>query len=130
MAEYFLNPWFLAGAAGAAVPLIIHLLVRRRYRHLPWAAMDLLLRAFKKTRRRLRIENLLVLLLRMAAVALIAVSLARPVVRSPAVAGKVGERSRALFILLDNSYSMNFKRGLQTPFEAAKKAAAEALDGL
>ncbi|MCU0722483.1 MAG: BatA domain-containing protein [Planctomycetes bacterium] len=130
MGELFLNPWFLAGAGGAAVPLIIHLLVRRRFRRQPWAAMDLLLRAFKKTRRRLRLENLIVLLLRMAALVLLAVALARPVVHSPAVAGSVGEKSRAVFLLLDNSYSMSFKRGRQTPFEGAKKAAAELLDSL
>ncbi len=130
MGEFFLNPWFLAGAAGAAIPVVIHLLIRRRYRRVPWAAMDLLLRAFKKTNRRLRIENLLILLLRMAAIALLAMALARPVLRSAGVAGQLGEKTRTVYILLDNSYSMRYTRGKHTPFEGAKKSAADLLESL
>jgi len=130
MAELFINPWFLAGVAGAAVPLLIHLLVRRRYRRTPWAAMDLLIRAFKKTNRRLRLENWLVLFLRMLAVALVAFALARPVLRGSGIAAKIGEKNRSVFLLLDDSYSMGYKRGRSTPFEGAKKAASEILASL
>ncbi|MHC4599067.1 MAG: BatA domain-containing protein, partial [Planctomycetota bacterium] len=127
MGEWFINPWFVAGAAGASVPLIIHLLVRRRYNRLPWAAMDLLLRAYKKTNRRLRLENWLVLFLRMLAVLLVAFALARPVLRGGSVVAKIGERNRSVFLLLDDSYSMSYQRGRRTPFEEARKAAADIL---
>ncbi|MHC5039904.1 MAG: BatA domain-containing protein, partial [Planctomycetota bacterium] len=130
MGEFFINPGFLAGAAAASVPIIIHLLVRRRYRRLPWAAIDLLLRAYKKTNRRLRLENWLILFLRILAVLLIAFALARPVLRGSGLASKIGEKNRSVFLLLDNSYSMGFKRGRRPPFEGAKKAAADILASL
>ena len=60
----FLHPGLLAGAALFAVPLIIHLLNRQRFKRRRWAAMEFLLAAYKKQRRRLRQENLLLLLLR------------------------------------------------------------------
>ena len=103
MFEAFINPWMLAGAAGAAVPVVIHLLVRRRFKRVPWAAMELLLRAFKKTRRRLRMENLLILLLRMAVIILAAIAVARPVIRTSTVVGRIGDSNRAVFLVVDNS---------------------------
>ncbi|MHC4777082.1 MAG: BatA domain-containing protein [Planctomycetota bacterium] len=127
MGELFINPWFMAGAAGATVPLIIHLLVRRRYRRVPWAAMDLLLKAFKRTNRRLRLENWIVLFLRMLAIVLIAVALARPVLHSAGIVSKIGETNRSVFLLLDDSYSMGYQRGRRTPFEEARKTAADIL---
>ena len=60
----FLNPALLFGTLLFAVPLIIHLLNRQRYKRRRWAAMEYLLIAFKRQRRRLRIEDLLLLLLR------------------------------------------------------------------
>ena len=50
------------GALLAAVPLIIHLLNRQRHKPLEWAAMRFVLAAYKKTRRRAQLENLLLLL--------------------------------------------------------------------
>jgi len=35
----FLNALMLAGLAGAAVPLVLHLLARARYRTVDWGAM-------------------------------------------------------------------------------------------
>ena len=58
----FINPALALGALLFAVPLIIHLLNRQRFRKRKWAAMEYLLRAFKKQRRRLRMENLILLL--------------------------------------------------------------------
>ena len=55
----------LFGTLLFAVPLIIHLLNRQRYKRRRWAAMEYLLIAFKKQRRRLRVETLLLLLLRL-----------------------------------------------------------------
>src|SRR5688572_21946413 len=76
--EGFVHPALAFGAALAVVPLLIHLLNRERHKPMVWAAMRFVLAAYRKTRRRARLENLLLLLLRMAAVALLAFAVARP----------------------------------------------------
>ena len=48
-----LFPWLGA----AVVPLLIHLWSRRRYREMSWAAMEYLLAAIRRSRRRLQIEQ-------------------------------------------------------------------------
>ena len=60
-------------------PILIHLLNKRKFKIVDWAAMDFLLDADKKNRRRIRLENLILLLsLRCLAVLLIGLLLARP----------------------------------------------------
>src|SRR3954447_4285234 len=68
----------IAGAACAAGPIIIHLLNRRRYRVVHWAAMDFLRQAMKRNRRVLQIRDIVLLFLRTAAVLLFGAALARP----------------------------------------------------
>ena len=52
-----LNPGLLVlGGALVAVPILIHLLSRRRVQRVPWAAMQWLMAAVKRHQRRLRIE--------------------------------------------------------------------------
>src|SRR5438874_7054965 len=65
MTEIFLNPWFMV-AAGALVlaPIIIHLINRMRFKRVRWAAMEFLLKSQKRNRRRLIIEQLILLALR------------------------------------------------------------------
>src|SRR4051794_11662577 len=75
----FFGLWYTAlafGAAAVAVPVLIHLLNRRRYKIVTWAAMRFLLNAQKQNTRRMRIEQLLLLLVRMALVGCIALAMA------------------------------------------------------
>ena len=60
----FANPALLYGLAAASVPIIIHLLNRRKFREEPWAAMRFLLAAIRKNSRRIRIEQWLLLAVR------------------------------------------------------------------
>src|SRR4249919_2052629 len=71
-----------AGAACAAGPVIIHLLNRRRYRVVQWAAMDFLREALKKNRKILQLRDLVLLVLRTLAVLLFGAALARPYLAS------------------------------------------------
>src|SRR5438552_3668845 len=65
MMSFFLNPWtMVAGAALVLTPIIIHLINRMRFRRIQWAAMEFLLKAQKKMRRKKILEQLLLLLLR------------------------------------------------------------------
>ena len=68
----------LWGMALGAAPILIHLLHRRRYIEVPWAAMRFLIAATKKQSRRLHLEQLLLLIVRTLIVLLVAMALARP----------------------------------------------------
>src|SRR5579885_2069462 len=63
--DLFLHPAYMAaGGALISAPIIIHLINRMRYRRVRWAAMEFLLKSQKRNRRRLIIEQLLLLALR------------------------------------------------------------------
>ncbi|HZW09336.1 MAG TPA: BatA domain-containing protein [Phycisphaerales bacterium] len=97
----FLHPILLGvGLAGVAIPIAIHLLMRRRRRPVRWAAMRFLIEAYKRKQRRLRLEQLLLLAARCLLVAVIALAIARPMVSR---AEALGAGSRDLYLLLDNS---------------------------
>jgi hypothetical protein len=123
----FLNPAFLAGLGLVAIPLLIHLIRKRKLRVVQWAAMEFLLQSQRKQKRRLQIEEILLLLLRMLIVALAALAFARPVLRSLGIP-LLSQNSRVYaLIVLDNSSSMGF-RGAdgKSSFERAQ-ASADAL---
>ena len=83
----FLLPVFAwAGAAAALGAVAIHLLNRRRYRVLHWAAMDFLRQAVHRNRRILQLRNLLLLLLRVACLLAFGAALARPYLTHSATA--------------------------------------------
>ncbi len=67
----FIHPGLLIGFAACAIPIIIHLLFRRRFQRLKWAAMKFLLAAYKKTKTTLLIEHILLLLLRILMIAVL-----------------------------------------------------------
>ncbi|MBM4090458.1 MAG: VWA domain-containing protein [Planctomycetes bacterium] len=123
----FANTWMLLWGLAAVVPLLIHLWSRRRYNAVPWAAMEFLLTAIRRSARRWRFEQLLLLLLRMLVLLLLAVALADPVVM---LHSAFADPARALgdthFVLVvDASYSMDFRQGETTRFELAKASAGQ-----
>lgn len=130
----FVNPGFLVWLLPlAAVPVIIHLLNRRRWRNVPWAAMRFLEAAFKRTNRRIRIENLLLLAIRVAVMALLVLGLSRPVVSRGSALAILGQEKRNLILVLDTSYSMGYRPGIteanfDRALEIAKRIVGE-LDG-
>ena len=123
----FVNPFLAWGVALAVVPLIIHLLNRRRHRPLPWAAMRFVLAAYRKTRRRAQLENLLLLLLRMAAIALLALALARPFTRGASPLAALTESRRDVVLVLDGSASTGYRANVRSVHEAIVERAREVL---
>jgi aerotolerance regulator-like protein len=105
----FLHPALLWGTALAAVPLLIHILNRRRHRPLPWAAMRFVLAAEKRTRRRVQLENWLLLFLRMAAVAVLALAIARPFIGKESPLAPLTEKRRDVVLVLDGSASTGYR---------------------
>lgn len=125
----FLNPIMLAGLAAVSVPIIIHLLNRRKFRKVTWAAMRFLQNAIEQNQRRMRIEDMILLALRCLLLALLALALARPAILSDASA-VFGQSKVTGVIILDNSMSMGMSDGTGTRFEKARRAAEQALDSM
>ncbi|HSJ63965.1 MAG TPA: VWA domain-containing protein [Gemmatimonadaceae bacterium] len=97
----FLSPLYLLAAAAAAVPLLIHLLRRRIGTRVDFPAVRYLARAEREHSRKLRLRNLLLMLLRVAAVLAVVMAAGRPVLR---VEGS-GHAPTAVAIVFDNSLS-------------------------
>lgn len=99
----------LVGLAAAAAPVVIHLFNRRRFREIEWAAMEFLLEAASRSRSLLHLRDLLLLLLRTAAVACFALAVARPFFTTrPGAAAGAGPVHAILVV--DNSLSMGRMR--------------------
>src|SRR5437763_13922127 len=103
----FLIPAMLIGLAVLAIPPIIHLLNRRRYDVIDWGAMQFL-QISEVTRRRLLIEELLLMALRMGLIAFLVLALADPHVETKLLsAGQ--HTNRDVVLIIDGSASMTFK---------------------
>ncbi|HVS36477.1 MAG TPA: VWA domain-containing protein, partial [Gemmataceae bacterium] len=134
---FLFDPFTAAAAAGGAVsiPIIIHLLNRKRYRIVPWAAMRFLLAAQRKTSRKVRIEQILLLIVRCLIVLLLLLAMCsvtgwaeawfwRPFAgKGFATAGGTARTHRILVV--DGSLGMGFKEGDQDSFARAKAAAKQ-----
>src|SRR5688500_3141539 len=125
----FLNGVMLLGLAAATVPLVLHLLARARYRTVDWGAMLLLRGADARQRQSKRFSQVLLVLVRMAVIALLAVALARPVTQRSWF-GQAQQRSLTAAIVLDCSASMAFDENGRTRFELARGMARQVLANL
>src|SRR5438046_921768 len=98
--------WGLA----AAVPVLIHLWARRKYRQERWAAMAFLLAAVRKNARRIQLEQWLLLTIRMLILLLFAVALADPhsALPFPWASAQTVEPAHVVLVL-DASYSMRYR---------------------
>ena len=110
-------PALLGGLALVGVPVLIHLLNRRRYEVKPFAAMAFLQQAFAKRRRRLRLENLLLLVLRCLAVCLAALAMAQPFVPPDSLLSLVSAGRRDVVLVVDRSGSMGRMVGPDTTLD-------------
>lgn len=126
----FVNAGIVAGVALASIPLIIHLLNRRRHKPMRWAAMRFVQAAHKRTRRRVQMENWLLLLLRTGAIALLALAIARPFTGDASPLAGITETRRDLVVIVDGSASTGWREGVETVFERGVARARELLRGL
>jgi hypothetical protein len=111
---------FYGGLIAASIPVIIHLLNRRRYKIRPWAAMQFLLEAVKRNRQRLRLEELLLLLLRCLIALVLGCTLARFTGCENWRGGHAAGGPSVTVFVLDDSYSMGQKVANTTAFDQAK----------
>lgn len=126
----FLNPAFLIALAAVSVPLLIHLLSRRRLPEVRFSTLRFLRRSDRRSMRRVNIRRLLLLALRMAGIALLALAFARPVVRGGLAALFPGGGSRTACILLDRSFSMGVEEESGTLFDRARQRLGHVLGNM
>ncbi|MCZ6816688.1 MAG: BatA domain-containing protein [Planctomycetota bacterium] len=127
----FLHPGFAWATIGlATIPLIVHLINRRRYREEPWAAMSFLLQAHRRSRRRIRIEQWLLIAVRTLVVILVGLAIARPHATASSLMSSLGDPRVDRVIIIDDSLSMTAVRSDgRTAFEAARSTALGLIDG-
>ena len=109
-----------------ALVLVIHLIHLLRHRRVRWAAMDFLLESKKKNQTSIRLKQLLLLLLRLAAVAAIIFLLARPILQD-AWSQLFGGANVHHVILLDDSGSMTDRQANTSAFERGQRVAENIL---
>ena len=124
----FLNPILLFGLAAVSVPILIHLLNRRKFQKVVWGAMRFLQTSVERNQRRMRMEDLILLALRCLLVALLALALARPARPSPS-APRRPRKSPALFYWTILS-AWGASDGAATRFDKGPPNGGTALDSL
>ena len=121
-------PIALLGLVLAGTPIAIHLIRQRDLRTLELPTVSLLRAAQAESRRRVRLADILLLVLRVLALALLLACLAQPY--SLASLSASAEDAVALAIVLDDSASMGAVRGRGTVFDEARTRALATLDEL
>src|SRR5438477_10639160 len=112
--SFLFNPWMLVGLVVLAIPPLIHLLNRRRFEVVDWGAMQFL-QVSEVTRRRLFLEELLLMLLRMALLGVLVFALAGPFLHTT-LGARLGPRTnRDVVLVFDGSYSMGATGTGQSP---------------
>jgi hypothetical protein len=122
----FLNAAFLVGLVAAAVPIVIHLLNRRRVKRVKFSSLEFLDEVNKQRMRRVNLRRILILILRTLAILALVFAFARPTLRTGLLfAGSVPKN---VVVCLDASFSMGAAMETGTAFDAAEKIARDIVD--
>jgi hypothetical protein len=122
----FLAPLFLVALAGLAIPVLLHLTQREKKQIIRFPSLMFVRRIPYQSVRRRKVQNWLLLLVRMTALALLIAAFARPLILRSDALTPPGSGARELVVLLDTSYSMRYG----DRWESARKAALEAIGTL
>lgn len=128
----FMNAAMLPALAASLIPLLVHLLYRRRPTDLPFSNLALLIRLQQGRLNLFRRESWLLLLLRTLAVLFLVLAFARPIIGD---AGSIGTLpgspgGRAIVLLIDRSYSMGRSLDGRRLFDAVAKRASGMISAL
>lgn len=122
--------WMLLWAAAAAIPVVLHFLNQRRQVTVHWAAMQLLLQVVERESRRIRVEQLALLLLRTLILLTLALAIARPYFNNRQLdeSATTGAVPRLWVIAIDVSYSMGYRHDGVSRLQLAKERAQELVE--
>mgnify|MGYP002628964000 CR=1 FL=1 len=126
----FLTPIFLiAAAVGAGVPILLHLMQSKRKVTMPFPTLRFLKVAEKRSSSKVRLENLLLWLLRTLIMLLLGMSFAMPMLRKSTFSW-VGNAPRDVAIIIDGSSSMTYRKSGTPVWDSAIETATAIVDGL
>ncbi len=126
----FLDSVFLWAGFAALLPLVLHLLQRRRVVRVPFSTLRFLQLAEKKSTSRIRLENVLLWLLRTLLVLFLVLAFAGPVMRAAGLGNWAGVSRRDIAIVLDHSASMRYDSGLLKVWPSVVQTAADLVQDL
>jgi hypothetical protein len=126
----FLNPAFLWGGLAASIPVIIHLINRRRARVLQFPTVKFVLRSERRVARKYRVKQWLLLALRTLLLFLLTTALAEPVLQPNAGDLVPINEARAVVLILDNTMSMAYQTAGMTSWELAKEVSGLVIEEL
>jgi len=124
----FLSPTVLWGLAAASIPIIIHLLSLRHTREVEFSTLRFIKELEHKTIRRLKLRQLLLVLLRILVIICLILMVARPVQQGFVPGWMAAEKETRVIIFVDNSASMSLVSDGITLLENAKESALEIAD--
>jgi len=125
----FLNPAVLFGLIAASIPLILHLLNLRKLKRVEFSSLKFIKELQKTKIRRIKLKQIILLILRTLIIAFIVLAFSRPTIESnlPLV-GTYAKSS--IVILFDNSFSMDASDEFGNRFKQAKNSAEEILKSM
>src|SRR5450830_44392 len=125
----FLNPFVLFGLAAAAIPIILHLLNVRKLRTIEFSTLTFLKELQKSKMRRVKIRQLLLLVLRTLLVILIVFAFSRPALKG--TLSGIGTHARTtIVIIFDDTYSMSLQNEKGAFLKQAQSTALRLADML
>jgi len=123
----FLNPAALFGLIAAGIPIILHLLSRRRVKIIEFSSVAFLSKMKQSRLRYVRLKELILLAIRTLIIAFLALGFSRPTYKRSA---ENTHGPSSTVVLLDDSYSMSRQTASGTLFEIAKSKIIEIMDNL
>jgi hypothetical protein len=125
----FLAPLFFVGLAAIGIPILVHLIQRERKEVIQFPSLMFLRRIPYQSVERRRIHNWLLLMFRVAAMAMIVAAFSRPFLKQdPVKAAALTSGAREVVVLLDRSASMGYGDHFARAKAEAKKV-VETLGG-
>ncbi|OQX96017.1 hypothetical protein B6I21_02450 [candidate division KSB1 bacterium 4572_119] len=124
----FLNSAILLGLLAGAIPIIIHLITRQKAKTIFFSSLKFLKKLENQQIRRLRMKQILLLLIRTLIILLLILAFARPTIRGTFFAGVGASAKTTAVLVLDNSLSMGVKKSGQQLYDYSKRAVSELED--
>lgn len=122
----FLNPAILFGLFAVSIPILIHLLNLRKIRKVEFSTLMFLKELQKSKMRRIKLKQILLLLLRIFAIVFLVLSFAQPVYEG--VAGSGNQQNKTTIIFIDDSFSMDTRDNNGLYLNQAKESVKKILE--
>ncbi len=117
-----LNPWAIAiGVLAIGIPTVLHFLTKPKPTAIPISTISFLYELIQQRRSRSKLRDILILLLRSIAIALIALAIARPRLTAPPIISPNPDTKTARVVIVDQSQSMAAGQGTRVPGNARKQ---------